>query len=115
MAGSNAYTLKIGGTTTRSVWNISMADPPLVPQATLEQIIGTAHLILPKVLLRLCLWLLSSSSSLVISGLRLGLSRTPANGAIKLWPCNSLACKILSCHWFKYLMVMTRVTLVLTR
>ena len=72
-----------------------MAAPLLAFQATLEQRIGAVDLGLPKVLL--------------------GLFKNTCNGATKLWPCNGLVGNILSCHWFKYMMVMTRVKLVLTR
>ena len=110
IADSNAYTLKIDGTNTRSVCSIIMAAPLLAFRQLLEQKIGAVDLGLPKVLLRLCMRLLSSSSSLVISGsTSWGLSRTPAMVLTKLWLCNSLVGNNLSCHSFKYMMVMTRV------
>ena len=81
----------------------------------MEQKIGAVDLGLPKVLLRLCMRLLSGSSSLVISDSSPGVLQELLQWCYPVvalyWPCGNILC----CHWFKYMMVMTRVTLVLTR
>ena len=67
--------------------------------------------------LRLCLWLLPSSSTLVNDGFSSWTSpKIPVAVMVlaKLWPCKSLVGSMLACHMIKHTVVMARTTLMST-